>query len=179
MRTRIALIFIFTITLVTTLLIGSVDSSGSTPSHGATQHGPKTVETLLSQNEMMQQRRIYTTTTTAPPVVTTAPPITVPVEAAPVPSSAPLTPVLTGIGEATPDQVAAWQQTAICETSGDWGTQGSVYSGGLGFANSTWVAYGGLQCASNAGLATPAQQVAIALRIRSTPPDVGGCFGGW
>lgn len=41
--------------------------------------------------------------------------------------------------------------------------------------NTNWVAYGGLQFASNAGEATPAQQVAVAERIQQTPP----MWSGW
>ena len=69
--------------------------------------------------------------------------------------------------------------TAICETGGDWGMQGSIYSGGLGFLNETWVAYGGLEFAPNAGLATPEQQVIVAERIQPNPPDVTSCTGSW
>jgi len=34
--------------------------------------------------------------------------------------------------------VAYWDRVARCETGGNWRMHGSVYSGGLGFANSTW-----------------------------------------
>jgi hypothetical protein len=80
---------------------------------------------------------------------------------------------------ATPAQVAAWSMTATCETGGDWSMQGPIYSGGLGMLNATWAAYGGTQFASNAGLATPQQQVTVAMRIQSNPPDPGYCAGSW
>jgi Transglycosylase-like domain len=67
-----------------------------------------------------------------------------------------------------------WDNTAQCETGGNWSMQGSTFSGGLGFANSTWDAYGGQAFAPNAGLATREQQITIAEKIQSTP---GGCHG--
>ena len=107
-----------------------------------------------------------TTTTTTVPVVTTTTTVPAP------------TPVSTS-KIATDADVAAWQMTATCETSGDWSMQGSMYSGGLGMLNQTWVAYGGLEFAPNAGLATPQQQVTVAMRIQPNPPDVTGCVGPW
>ena len=74
---------------------------------------------------------------------------------------------------------AAWSKVAVCETGGDWQMTGSSFSGGVGFANSTWLAYGGAEFAPNAGLATMDQQITIAKRIQSNPPDQGGCSGGW
>lgn len=72
-----------------------------------------------------------------------------------------------------------WDAVAVCETGGNWQMQGSSFSGGLGFANSTWDAYGGQEFASNAGLATREQQIIVAERIQSNPPDQNGCTGGW
>jgi hypothetical protein len=53
--------------------------------------------------------------------------------------------------------------------------RGSRYSGGLGISNVNWVAYGGTQFAANAADATPEEQVTIAERIQSSPPDQYGC----
>jgi hypothetical protein len=72
------------------------------------------------------------------------------------------------------DGAWTWDDTARCETGGDWSMQGSSYSGGLGFANSTWDAYGGQEFAPNAGMASREQQIQVAERIQSTP---GGCNG--
>ena len=52
--------------------------------------------------------------------------------------------------------------------------RGSSYSGGVGFANTTWNAFGGQEFASNAGLATREQQIIVAERVR----DYGG-YSGW
>ena len=57
---------------------------------------------------------------------------------------------------------------------------GSKYSGGVGFLNASWTAYGGGQYASLAGLATEDQQIIIAKRIQGgNPPDQNGCGNGW
>ena len=69
---------------------------------------------------------------------------------------------------------AVWDRIAACETGGDWSMRGSSYSGGVGFANSTWNAFGGQEFASNAGLATREQQIIVAERVR----DYGG-YTGW
>jgi len=67
-----------------------------------------------------------------------------------------------------------WDRIAQCETGGNWGMQGPLFSGGLGFYNGTWDAFGGREFASNAGLATREEQIIVAERVRSS---VG--IGGW
>ena len=79
----------------------------------------------------------------------------------------------------SPADVAAWSKVNICEESGNWRVVGPVYSGGLGISNTNWVAYGGTQFAPNASLASVVQQIAVAKRIQSTPPDQNGCSGAW
>ncbi len=69
---------------------------------------------------------------------------------------------------------AVWDRIAACETGGNWSMQGSSFSGGVGFANTTWSAFGGQEFASNAGLATREQQIVVAERLR----DYGG-YSGW
>lgn len=62
-----------------------------------------------------------------------------------------------------------WDQLAQCETGGRWATSSVPgYSGGLGFANSSWAAYGGQQYAPTAGQASREQQIAVAERIRAS-----------
>ena len=65
---------------------------------------------------------------------------------------------------AAPAQAStAWDAVAQCESSGNWSINtGNGYYGGLQFSASTWKAFGGHQYASNAHLATKAQQIAIA-----------------
>lgn len=80
----------------------------------------------------------------------------------------------------TEEDMRKWQKVAICEEGGNWQFQGPIFSGGLGFRNYVWLAYGGGQYAPNAGLATPEQQVAIAKKINGDyVPDQNGCGGGW
>jgi uncharacterized protein YabE (DUF348 family) len=67
-----------------------------------------------------------------------------------------------------------WDRIAACETGSNWGMQGPLYSGGLGFYNGTWDGWGGREFASNAGLASREQQIVVAERVRR---DVG--ISGW
>jgi uncharacterized protein YabE (DUF348 family) len=67
-----------------------------------------------------------------------------------------------------------WDRIAACETGGNWGFVGPSFSGGLGFYNGTWDAYGGRKYAANAGLATREQQILVAMEIQR---KVG--LGGW
>ncbi|MFA5882888.1 MAG: transglycosylase family protein [Acidimicrobiia bacterium] len=69
-----------------------------------------------------------------------------------------------------------WDRIAECETGGNWGMQGPLYSGGLGFYNNTWDAFGGRDFASNAGLASREEQIIVAERVRSGVGITGwGC----
>jgi hypothetical protein len=58
-----------------------------------------------------------------------------------------------------------WDRMAYCETAGNWGMTGSSYSGGVGFYNGTWDAWGGREFASLAGHATREQQIIVANRV--------------
>lgn len=69
---------------------------------------------------------------------------------------------------------AYWDRMAQCETAGDWSMVGSRYSGGLGFYNGTWDAFGGREFAARAGQATREQQIVVANRVAN---DVG--LSGW
>jgi Transglycosylase-like domain len=60
-----------------------------------------------------------------------------------------------------------WDRIAACETQGDWSMQGPSFSGGVGFANSTWSTFGGNESAPNAGQATREQQIIVAERVRA------------
>ncbi|HZP27818.1 MAG TPA: transglycosylase family protein [Acidimicrobiia bacterium] len=61
---------------------------------------------------------------------------------------------------------AMWDRIAQCETGGNWGFVGPEFSGGLGFFNGTWDAFGGRKYAPNAGLATREQQILVAMEIQ-------------
>lgn len=62
---------------------------------------------------------------------------------------------------------SVWDRIAACETQGNWSMQGPSYSGGVGFANSTWSSFGGNEFAPNAGQATREQQIIVAERVRA------------
>jgi hypothetical protein len=67
-----------------------------------------------------------------------------------------------------------WDRIAQCETGGNWGMQGPLFSGGLGFYNGTWDQFGGRAFATNAGLASREEQIQVAENVRAS---VG--IGGW
>jgi hypothetical protein len=61
-----------------------------------------------------------------------------------------------------------WDALAQCESNSRWSTvdpNPEGYDGGLGIARSTWRAFGGLEFAPNAGLASREQQIAVGQRI--------------
>ena len=107
-----------------------------------------------------------------------------PLQVAPVqPQVTPDTGAQQPVNAATMYLLASWQQVAICETGGNWAAVGPVYSGGLGFLNQTWTAYGGDEYAPKAGFASMLEQIAVAERVSPTPPlsPGEGCSGyrGW
>jgi murein DD-endopeptidase MepM/ murein hydrolase activator NlpD/cell wall-associated NlpC family hydrolase len=86
---------------------------------------------------------------------------------------------------ATPASAATaseWDQTAQCESSGNWSINtGNGFYGGLQFTNSTWAAYGGTAFAARADLATKEQQITVAERVLRTgwngnPPQGKGAW---
>jgi nucleoid-associated protein YgaU len=73
-----------------------------------------------------------------------------------------------GLAVVTPAEAApsVWDKVAQCESGGNWKINtGNGYYGGVQFAASTWKAYGGKTYASQAHLATKAEQIAIARRV--------------
>lgn len=78
------------------------------------------------------------------------------------------------------ETMTKWNRVAWCETHGNWKMQGATFSGGLGISNVVWNEYGGTDFAPNAGLATPQEQVVIAIRINGTfVPDQFGYCRAW
>ena len=73
------------------------------------------------------------------------------------------------IGLAAQAQAASdseWDTVAACESSGNWAINtGNGYQGGLQFAPSTWLGYGGGEFASAAHLASRDEQIAIAEKV--------------
>jgi hypothetical protein len=105
-------------------------------------------------------------------ILGTVPPVVPAPAAAPAPAP-PAGPVDT----VTPAQRAEWERVAMCEEGGNWAANGSRFSGGLGITRANWAAFGGLQYAPEGSEATPDEQIMVAERIQSYPPDQGGCHG--
>ncbi|WP_153394663.1 LysM peptidoglycan-binding domain-containing protein [Ornithinicoccus halotolerans] len=75
---------------------------------------------------------------------------------------------LVAMGMAAPAAQASsvWDRLAECESSGNWSINtGNGFYGGLQFAHSTWVGYGGQEYAQYAHQASRAQQIDIAQRV--------------
>jgi hypothetical protein len=70
-----------------------------------------------------------------------------------------------------------WSKVAWCETHSNWSRAKNEYDGGLGIMPINWITYGGLAYAPAAHLATPQQQVAVAIRINGNyiPDQDGNC----
>jgi resuscitation-promoting factor RpfA len=73
---------------------------------------------------------------------------------------------LVGAAPAEAAPTTVWDRVAQCESGGNWKINtGNGYYGGLQFAAGTWRAYEGNTYASQAHLATKAEQIAIARRV--------------
>lgn len=102
----------------------------------------------------------------------------------PSPASAPAeaaTPTTTTTVALVPSALMGkWSKVAWCETHGNWGHYGPKYDGGLGIMPDNWVAYGGLKYAPMPHLATPEEQVRVAININGTyVPDQDGSCRNW
>jgi hypothetical protein len=93
------------------------------------------------------------------------------------PAVAPAAPAPGPVDTVTPEQRDAWERVAMCEEGGDWASDGSRFSGGLGITRANWAAFGGLRYAPEGAMATEDEQIMVAERIQSYPPDQGGCHG--
>ena len=78
-------------------------------------------------------------------------------------------------------KMVEWGKVAHCETGGNWKHQGWLYEGGLGILHSNWAYYGGYKFAPHAWMATPEQQVVVAMRIQNglPTPDQNGTCHAW
>jgi Transglycosylase-like domain len=86
-----------------------------------------------------------TTTTTAPPPPPPPPPTTVPPAPAPAPAPPPaVAPNASGSGYNDPNNPAAWDRLAQCESGGNWAANtGNGYYGGIQFSLASWQGVGG------------------------------------
>jgi hypothetical protein len=183
MRTRIALVAIVSIALITVTLLSQLVSVQPARAAIAAPH-LSTSSTGNGRHDQLTSDVSSTSKATPPSTTTTTAPLRLGVallagkpagtkEVVPVVPVAPPAPADT----VTPAQRAAWERVAMCEEGGNWHSDGSRFSGGLGITRTNWAEYGGLQYASEGALATPDQQIMVAERIQSYPPDQGGCRG--
>jgi Transglycosylase-like domain len=190
MRTRIALVAIVPIALITVISltqIASVQSAQAvtTQSSGTASSSTSLTDQLVgfhntSSKSLLEPSGLLLDPGTVPPAsqaapTPVAPPVT-PVVAAPAPP-APVAAPAGPVDTVTPEQRAAWERVAMCEEGGDWSSDGSRFSGGLGITRTNWAAYGGEEFAPEGAEATEDQQIMVAERIQSYPPDQGGCHG--
>jgi hypothetical protein len=175
MRTRIALVAIVPIALITVSLL----------TLAATAQPARAAIRPLQVTTTQRSPHLTSIVRPKPPSPTAAP--TVPnlsmasallagqvighKEVAPV--VPPPTPVVTDT--VTPGERAAWDRVAMCEEGGNWRANGPRFSGGLGITRANWSIYGGLRYAPVAAMATPDQQIMVAQRIQGHAPDQRGC----
>jgi resuscitation-promoting factor RpfA len=63
-------------------------------------------------------------------------------------------------------QASVWDNVAACESGGNWAIDtGNGFYGGLQFASSTWLGYGGGAFAPRADLASRGAQILVAQRV--------------
>jgi hypothetical protein len=181
MRTRIALVAISPIAVITVSTLVQVASEQSTGAVSApsAETSPSTIDSI-PPNALIAYRGLETSTS-APGGATVlldlggALLLHPPASAVPV-AVAPATTAVT-VDTVTPEQRAAWERVAMCEEGGDWNVNGGEFSGGLGISRANWDAYGGTQFAGEGADATEDQQIMVAERIQSYPPDQDGCRG--
>jgi hypothetical protein len=179
MRTRIALVAIIPIALITVSTLAQAAPAQSAQavqkSSPGTKPAPVTAKPddntpLLASSSLLVDLIAARPVAQHPPTPAAAPAVAA--VAAPVPV-APAGPVDT----VTPEQRAEWSRVAMCEEGGDWASDGSRFSGGLGITRSNWAAYGGEQYAPEGAMATEDEQIMVAERIQFDPPDQSGCRG--
>ena len=96
-------------------------------------------------------------------------------ETAPVANAAPAPVQKKQIAAPAVTNGGVWDSLAMCEASGNWSINtGNGFSGGLQFTPSTWAAYGGLNYAPAAYMATREQQIDVATRVQA-----GQGWGAW
>jgi len=179
MRTRIALVAIIPIALITVTLLSQAAAAQPVRATVPSPHRPAT--RAAGHRPSHVHGRLTAYVTAGSPATTTLPDLGVAKalltgyaaghqDAAPVAAPAPIV-----IDTVSPDQRAAWDRVARCEEGGNWQADGPRFSGGLGITRTNWAEYGGRQYAPSAAQATPDQQIMVAERIQSYPPDQRGC----
>jgi hypothetical protein len=189
MRTRIALVAIVPIALITVSILTQAVSapSAQAETHGLSRTRPSQPVVMAPNRLVVYRAHTRGAQATASPVLLGALNVALLSDAAaaqsrvsPVPAVKPKpspTPVAASSDTVTPYQRQAWAQVADCEEGGDWSFNGPVFDGGLGISRANWIAYGGEQFAPEAAMASEDQQIMVAERIQADPPDQDGCSG--
>jgi hypothetical protein len=177
MRTRIALVAIIPIALITVSTLAQAAPVQSAQAVQKSSAGTKPASSTPKPDgntPLLASPSLLVDLIAAPSVAPHTPP---PVPAAPA-AVAPAPAAPTGpVDTVTPEQRAEWSRVAMCEEGGDWSSDGSRFSGGLGITRTNWVAYGGEQYAAEGAMATEDEQIMVAERIQFDPPDQDGCSG--
>ncbi len=193
MRTRIALVAIVPIALITVSILTQAVSapSAQAETHALSRTRPSRPVVMASNRLVVYRAHTRASQPTPPPVLLgglnaallSDTPTTAPKQVSTVPtpgqrsSSPPPAPAAVANDTVTPYQREAWGRVADCEEGGDWSFNGPVFDGGLGISRANWIAFGGEQFAPEAAMATEDQQIMVAERIQSEPPDQYGCRG--
>ncbi len=192
MRTRIALVAIVPIALITVSILTQAVSapSAQAETHALSKTRPSQPVVMPSDRLVVYRAHSRGAQPTAPPVLLGALNVALLSDAAaaqsrasqvstavkPTPTPVPA-PVAISSDTVTAYQREAWQQVADCEEGGDWSFNGPIFDGGLGISRANWIAYGGEQFAPEASMASEDQQIMVAERIQAEPPDQDGCRG--
>jgi len=179
MRTRIALVAIVSIAVITVSLLSQLVSVQPARAAATSSHRPAAPPAGARTDRLTS---LITPDATRPAATLSILPkldlaaVLVAGGAAEAPAPAPA-PTPAPVDTVTPAQRAAWERVAMCEEGGNWQADGPRFSGGLGITRANWAAYGGLQYAPSGAQATPDQQIMVAQRIQGTVPDQYGCRG--
>jgi hypothetical protein len=200
MRTRIALVAIVPVAVITTSTLALAASEQTARAITPPSSSSRTAPVAMPSNQLIAYQGIsagapapngpkllfnadgalssFVSVSAASPAgtATSAAPVVPPQPA--VPAATAPTPAPVPVDTITPQQRSAWERVAMCEEGGNWAADGGRFSGGLGISRSNWYAYGGGAFASSGAQASEDQQIMVAERIQSSPPDQFGC-GSW
>ncbi len=179
MRTRIALAAVVAVAVViTTTVLQPAPAESVRPSPHARPR--RSAPVALRGQQLVAFVRVITAGRAAIPPLDELTPLFLPAHPFTPPAPPVIAQALPTAGPpdtVTPVERTAWERVALCEEAGDWHAENAAFSGGLGIRRSNWAAYGGLAYAPEAAMATEDQQIMVAERIQSSPPDQYGCRG--
>jgi hypothetical protein len=197
MRTRIALVAILPVALITVSILTQAASAQT--ARAVSTSSPRTKAStsivmppnqlvayrgLMSGTPMLERSSLvfdlnaallsHHVTNVSTPATKVAPPAPAATSAAAPAAAVPATGPTDTV---SPYQRAAWERVSMCEEGGNWASDGSAFSGGLGISRANWDAFGGLEFAPEGAMATEDQQIMVAERIEPSPPDQYVCEG--